>query len=95
MGDEVCRQQGGGGNEIKAGAAEYSVILILVLYLTLVLRCEVPSKHVFPSRTTDRSVLQLKSETVAEPQTILSKVVCISYGHVTGATSGQAPEINA
>ena len=56
MGDEVCRQQGRGGNEIKAGAAEYSVILILVLYLTLVLRCEVPSKYVFPSRTKERSV---------------------------------------
>ena len=73
MGDEVCRQQGGGGNEIKAGAAdsEYSVILILVLYLTLVLRCEVPSRYVFPSRTKERSVLQLESETVAEPQTII------------------------
>ena len=73
MGDGVCRQRGGGGNEIKAGAAraEYSVILILVLYLTLVLRCEVPSRYVFPSRTKERSVLHLESETVAEPQTII------------------------
>ena len=72
---EICvgdglwsRQRGGGGNEIKTGAAEYSVILILVLYLTLVLRC---SRYVFPSRTNERSVLQLESETVAEPQIII------------------------